>query len=253
MGSSGSKKSIKMTTLTKFIISTIMGLLMLSCNFDMGLIGGVNGNGNVVTEERDIKDNFNSIEAHAGLDVYLTQNGQNSVIVEADENLQDMVLTYVEGDVLHLTVDGNINFAESRTVRVSFGDIKEIHSHSGSDVYSEGVIKGRDLEFSSSSGSDMTLEIEAENVTLSSSSGADLKVSGVTNSLKASASSGSDIKAENLVSQKCTASASSGADISLYTKQELIAKANSGGDIRYSGNPSKVKKNDSPSGSIRGN
>lgn len=226
---------------------------MLSCNFDMGLIGGVTGNGNVITEERDIKDSFTTIEAHAGLDVYLTQNGESSVIVEADENLQDIILTYVEGDVLHLTVDGNITFAESRTVRVSFGEIKEIHSHSGSDVYSEGVIRARNLELSSSSGSDMTLEIEAENVTLNSSSGADLKVSGMTNTLEASASSGSDIKAENLISQKCTASASSGADISLFTKQELIAKASSGGDIKYSGNPAKVKKNGSPSGNIRGN
>tara|TARA_R110002124_G_C8954630_1_gene513580 strand:- start:2755 stop:2874 length:120 start_codon:yes stop_codon:yes gene_type:complete len=35
------------------------------------------------------------------------------------------------------------------------------------------------------------------------------------------------------------------------TSKELTARATSGGDVRYSGNPEKVNKSDSSSGSVR--
>ncbi|SDB45691.1 Putative auto-transporter adhesin, head GIN domain [Flavobacteriaceae bacterium MAR_2010_188] len=230
-----------MTTIAKLIVSIIMALTLFSCNFDINFGPGVSGNGHVVTEERIVKDDFDKIEAHAGLDVYLTQNGKNSVTVEADENLQDMIMVYVENGILHLTVEGNIRFAESKKVMVSFGEIREIQSNSGSDVYGEGVIKSEDLTLTSTSGSDMEVEVITNNLSLNASSGADLKVNGKTNNLTADASSGSDIKAGNLISQTCLANASSGADITVNTKKELVASAGSGGDINYSGNPEKVK------------
>lgn len=242
-----------MTTITKIIVTTIMAILLSSCNFDMHFNPGVNGNGNVITDERIIDQNFTAIDANAGLDVYLTQSGTNSVVVEADENLQDMIKTYVEGNVLVITVDGNISFAESKKVMVNFGDIEQIESHSGSDVYSEGLIKADNLLLSASSGSDMNVEVLVNNLELEASSGADLLVKGKTNKLRAESSSGSDIQASDLESQICEAKASSGGGISIHTKKELMASASSGGDISYSGNPEKVKTNDSPSGSIRGN
>lgn len=242
-----------MTTIAKILASTIMSMMLFSCNFDMNFSPGVTGNGNVVIDERIIDQPFDGIEANAGLDVYLTQNGTNSVVVEADENLQDLIKTYVKNGVLHLTVDGNISYAESRKVMVSFGNISKIESNSGSDVYSEGVIRAEDLSLKSTSGSDMEIEVITNNLSLEASSGADLKVKGRTNKLTAQASSGSDIKAGNLESQICTAKASSGADIIINTKKELVASASSGGDIKYSGHPEKVQKSDSPSGNIREN
>ena len=62
---------------------------------------------------------------------------------------------------------------------------------------------------------------------------------------------GSDIKAGNLRTSNCTAHASSGADITVNTSGELYAKASSGGDIKYMGNPDKVTKKDGVSGSVR--
>ena len=42
-----------------------------------------------------------------------------------------------------------------------------------------------------------------------------------------------------------------GADITLNTSDELYAKASSGGDIKYYGNPEKITKKDGVSGNIR--
>ena len=78
-----------------------------------------------------------------------------------------------------------------------------------------------------------------------------MRLSGKTTNLFAEATSGSDIKAPDLIVASSQVKATSGADITINTTQALIAKATSGGDIRYYGNPENVEKDESSSGSIK--
>lgn len=242
-----------MTTLAKIIVASIMSILMMSCNFDGNFGIGTDGNGNVTTETRNINETFEGIHASEGLDVYITQSNNQEVKVEADENLQEIIETYVEDGILKVGVDGAIRKSTSQKVMISCGNLTSIKSTSGSDVFAEGVIKSADLSLTATSGSDMQLEVEADNLVCKTTSGADMKISGRANSLTAEATSGSDLEAGDLIASKCNAKATSGADLSVNTKDELIAKATSGGDIRYQGNPKSVKKNDEVSGSVRKN
>lgn len=240
-----------MTTLTKFIVSTILGLLMLSCNMDFNYSTGVTGNGNVTTATRSVEGNFDAIKVSRGLDVYLTQGQNNGILVEADENLHEIIMTEVEDGVLKIYADENIKRSSSQKVMVSFDNVSSIKASSGSDVISENTITADELTLETSSGADMKLYIDAVTVDCSSSSGSDMKLSGKTNKLYAEASSGSDIKAGDLEAVSTQVRASSGADVTVNTSKELTAKASSGGDIKYYGNPEKVNKTDGVSGSIK--
>ena len=91
-----------MTTLIKFIVATVLSLTLFSCNFDMNFNSGVRGNGEVVIEHRTINESFSAIKATEGLDVYLTQSDNESVSVEADGNLQELILSEVEDGVLKI-------------------------------------------------------------------------------------------------------------------------------------------------------
>ncbi|MFC4720979.1 head GIN domain-containing protein [Geojedonia litorea] len=239
-----------MTTLTKIIVSTLFTFLLFSCNFNMNFSPGISGNGNVVTVDRTVEGNFDKIEVSRGMDVYLTQSDTETIEVEADENLQDIIVTEVKNNVLKIYADQNIRHSKSQKVFVNFKAVTSISSSSGSDVFSTNTITAERLELSTSSGSDMELNVNTEHINCSSSSGSDLKLSGKTNSLYAEASSGSDIKAGNLDAVSSHVKASSGADITVNTSKELIAKASSGGDIKYYGNPEKIDKSDGVSGSI---
>lgn len=242
-----------MSTLAKIVVTAIMSVLFVSCNFDIVFGEAIKGNGNVQTQERTLNKSFNSIKATEGLDVYITQGNTESVVVEADENLQDIILAEVRDNTLHLYTDANIKYSSAQKVLITFDDIKKITSTSGSDVFSTNTIKADRLELKSSSGSDMTLEVKAETIICSASSGSNLKVSGSTNKLVAESSSGSDIKAGELKASIVEARASSGADIRLSADKELTAKASSGGDITYYGDPEKINKTDGVSGSVRKN
>jgi hypothetical protein len=240
-----------MTTISKFITALIMTLLLVSCQFNGGFGVGVRGNGNVETVERSIDDNFNEIRISRGLDVYLTQGNNVSLLVEADENLHDIIITEVENGVLRITTDDNIAFSKSKKVMLTFKEISKIKATSGSDVFSTNTIVTDNLELTTTSGSAMEIDINVQVADCKSTSGSDLRVSGTTNKLYAEATSGSNIKAAQLKAKISEARATSGADITLNTSEELYAKATSGGDIKYYGNPQKVTKKDGVSGSIR--
>ena len=239
-----------MTTLTKIIVTTLLSLSLFSCNFDINLNSGVRGNGNVITEERDVNEPFTAIHASEGLNVYLTQSNSESITVEADENLQELIITEVNNGILKIHTKENIGRSKSKKVWVNFKDITSITSTSGSDVTSTNIVNVAELKLKTTSGSNMKLEVNTSVLDCKSTSGSDLRLSGTTKNLIAEATSGSDIKANNLIAESSEVKATSGADITLNTSKKLTAKATSGGDIKYYGNPETVEKSDNVSGSI---
>ena len=240
-----------MTTLSRIIVTSIISLLMLSCSFSKNFNSSKDGNGNVITEDRSIENNFDEIKISQGLDLYITQSDETSLIVEADENLQDLIKTEVADGVLKIYTTENIRRASSKKVMLSVKTISAIKATSGSDVYSENTLKVSNLELTSTSGADIKLDVKTETLDCTSTSGSDIKLSGTTKTFIASATSGSDIDASQLQAETSNVRATSGADISVNTSKALTAKATSGGDIRYSGNPEKISKSDTSAGRVK--
>lgn len=230
------------------IITLITALALSSCNFNMTF--GKNGNGNIVTQERDVTEDFNQVKGSAGLTVYLTQGEENKIVVEADENLLQYIETDVENGKLRITTSEDIGHSKAKKVHVTFKELNSVEASSGADVIGKSIIKSENLYLKSSSGADMNLEVFSKDITAKTSSGADMTISGKASSLNADASSGSEINAKELLVLNCTAEASSGAEVTVNVKQRLETHASSGGDINYYGNPSAVNENESHSGSV---
>jgi len=229
----------------------VLAMLMSSCIIEGGDWGQTRGNGNVITKTRDIDEDFTGVRGSSGLDVYLEKGTENKVVVEADENLHDLIITEVNNGFLKIKTSSGISRAKAKKVYVTYTDLDALEASSGADVISNSIIRADKLSLSSSSGADLEVEIDAREVTAKTSSGADLKVLGRAKYFTADASSGSDLNAKELLVQKCRAEATSGADITVNVKEDLDAKASSGGDIRYYGDPMTVNKKDGHSGGIR--
>ncbi len=233
-----------MATLSKIIVSSLLGLLFLSCSFNGNSVFGVSGNGEVKTEQRAVSESFHSIEASNGLDVYISQGNEESIAVQADENLHELIITEVNDGILKITTSKNIGNAAAKKVMLEVVNIKKIKGTSGSDIFSNTTIAAENLEISANSGSDIQLSIDAATVNTNASSGSDIKLNGTANNLSAQASSGADIKAKELIVQKVNAKASSGSDVIITVVKELEAIASSGGSVKYFGNPAIISKTD---------
>ncbi|AFL81616.1 Protein of unknown function (DUF2807) [Aequorivita sublithincola DSM 14238] len=231
------------------IFFTAIGTVLLASSC-ISINGGENGNGNVVTEERNLTDDFTEVRGSAGLDVYLTQGSENKIVVEADENLLQYIETDIENGKLHVTTSENIGRSKAKKVYVTYKNLTNIEASSGADVTGNSVIKSQNLSLKSSSGADLKVEVFTQQLSAKSSSGSDLEISGKASSLDADASSGSEINAKKLLVINCIAEASSGAEVTVNVQEKLETKIGSGGEINYYGNPVSVNSNKSHSGSV---
>jgi len=235
-----------MKTLSRISIALLLLITTTSCYFD-----GVKGNRNVITQQRKLSSDFNAIDVSQGIEVYLTISDNVSLSLEADENLHDIIITEVNDGVLHVYAEKNIWSAKSRKVYVTARSINEIVATSGAGVRSENTIIAEDFKIKATSGSNVRLQLKVDNLTCNTTSGANARLKGKAISFNVKSTSGSNIKAQELETESCTAKVTSGSNVYVNVTNSLNAKATSGGDIRYIGNPKKVQENSSASGSIR--
>lgn len=238
----------QMKTILKTTCILVMMSLLQACFIDG--FERITGNRKVVEKTRNSVSDFTKIKAGNGLDVYISQGKTKNIVVEADENLHDIIITEVEGETLKLYTDKNIYRAKSRKIYITAPTINAIYASSGSDVIVENTIKAKTFEAKTSSGADMTVRVETRSLTSSSSSGSDLEIIGKAQEYKVKTSSGSDTEAFKLLANTVTASASSGSSLEVYASKEINASASSGADIDVKGTPQNVNKNTSSGGSV---
>lgn len=236
------------TPIKKILTLLFVATLFSSCAVDM--FNKVSGNRNVVTENRDTKEDFTKIRVSNGLELHLFQGSKNKISVETDENLQEIIITEVKDGVLKIYAEKNIWKSKARKVYVTFKSLESLTATSGSDVYTKETIKVDNIEISTTSGADINISINANSIETSATSGSDIEVSGTANNHTTRATSGASIEAYQLRSKNVTAKVTSGADINVYASESINARATSGGDIDYRGNPKNVDKKESSGGDI---
>ncbi len=238
-----------MKIITKKLLSILfLATLLSSCNVDM--FNRINGNKNVVIENRKANEDFTKIKVSTGLDLYLVQGERPKIRVEADENLQDIIITEIKNGVLKVYSEKNIWKAKSRKVYVTLKTLDGISATSGSDVYSQNTLQVNDIAVSATSGANIRISLDASSVKSSATSGSDIELTGVSNQHTSSATSGASIDAYDLHSKNVNVKVSSGADINIHASESIDARATSGGDIDFKGSPVKINKESNSGGSI---
>lgn len=235
---------------TKMIIATLVALLFASCN---QVFNGIKGNGNVQTETRNITEKFTKISVNRGLEVVVEQSDNVSVEVEADQNLLSHITTRVENGTLVVSSDENIYSAESETVTVKMPNLEGLESSSGSNIKSTNTLKGVSLDAKASSGSEIELTAEYDNIVTESTSGSTITLSGKALKLSTASSSGSDIDASGLLANEVFAQSTSGSSTDVHPLVSLNAKASSGASIGYDGTPKNISKEETSGGSVSSN
>ncbi len=207
------------------------------------------GNGNVVKKERTATT-FSGIRVSTGIDVYLKQGDTGSLAVEADENLQEYIITEVKDGVLRVYTDANIREAKMKRVYVTMKEVTSLKTSSAGDIIGETPVKGTDIELGASSAGNIKLEVYAKNIEVNISSSGDVTLSGEAETLKADLSSAGDLEAFNLQVKEAKVSASSAGDAPISVSERINARASSAGDITYKGDPKYVDASSSSAGGV---
>lgn len=237
---------MKAKQLQRLGIFVFLSLILSSCWF----IGpSVRGNGNVTEEVRQVAQ-FDEVHVSRGMNVYITQGSPAKIVVVADNNLHEVIETRVEGNVLKVFVNENIRWAKEKKVMVTVEKLTGVSTSSGSNVWSQNQIMSENLGLKASSGANLTMEVNAKYLKADCSSGANIKLTGLAKDAEMEASSGANLVGGDLKADNCKMKASSGANVSATVNQSLDARASSGGNVVYYGEPNSTNVRFSSGGHI---
>jgi len=185
------------------------------------------------------------------MNVYVTQGSPAKVVVIADNNLHEVIETRVEGNTLKIYVNENVRWAKEKKVMVTVEKLSGLETSSGSNAWSQNQIMTDDIELKATSGSNLTIEVNAKNLSADCSSGANIKLSGMAKEANLEASSGANLIGDALKVDDCRMKTSSGANVSATVNERLDAHASSGGNVVYFGEPKTTDVSTSSGGNIR--
>jgi hypothetical protein len=227
-------------------IFAVLSIIFSSCWF---LGPTIRGNGNIKEQVRQVGE-FDQIKVTRGMNVYITQGSPAKVVVIADSNLLEVIETEVRGGVLEVTTKENIRWAKEKKVMVTVEKLSGVETNSGANAWSKSQITSDNLKLEASSGSNLTMEVNAKSLSAECSSGANIHLSGTAKEAELDASSGANLKGQDLKADECHIGASSGGNSSATVMVKLNANASSGGNVDYYGEPTSTNVNSSSGGNI---
>jgi hypothetical protein len=227
----------------------IVALILNSCIID-GWDNGISGNGHVEEESRDVSG-FSGVHVSTGIDVFISEGNGFDVKVEADENLLEVILTELNGDMLVIKTDRvNIRSAKSKKVYVTLPKLKELKISSAGDCKGMTPFNCENLNISISSAGDLKLDVEADRIDINISSSGDATLTGRTGVLDANLSSAGDLHAFDLIAETVSVDVSSAGDARVHASEEISMNASSAGNIYYKGGAEVVHSRSSSAGDI---
>ena len=255
------------------IVSIFAVLALTACRYAAFHGDGrtIRGSGSVIEETRDVSGFSGVGLATTGL-LSIEVGNTESLRIIADDNLVDFIETEVRGRELTIRSEGSVNLRPTGSIRY-FLTVKELNEIS---IYSSGDIQAPDLktgDFSinvSSSGNLDIGDLEANTFHVNISSSGDVRIGilkadtldvdinssgdldiagGAVRYQSIKINSSGDYRAPDLASDEAEAHINSSGSATIRVRNHLKARLNSGGDLRYHGNPA-VDVNKNSSGDI---
>jgi hypothetical protein len=248
----------------QFVVWIVLVVLALpACQFvsqpGTGLGNTIRGSGRVVQEERAVSG-FRGVELATIGTLHIEVGEQESLRIEAEDNLLPYIQTTVRGETLIIEVQNGINLRTTRPVNYTLTvvnlDSIALSSSGNAEapdlesklftvqVNSSGGLETGDLTCDtfrvtiSSSGDVSVGQVNGQRLEAGLSSSGGLTVGGGTvERQEIQISSSGNYSAQNLQSQEADVQLSSSGSATIWVTERLTARLSSSGNLRYAGNP----------------
>lgn len=225
-----------MKNFTKHTLSLcafILGFMFLS---SAALAQQVKGNGNLQTQTRKVSD-FNGIKVSGGFAVEIKQGSNESLQIEAEENLMDNIRTEVKNNVLHIYSEGNINSKKGMKAYVTVKDLNKVDISGGVKVTGKSTFKASTFDLDMSGGSHVSLAIDAKKIDADMSGASKVTLTGRADELKLEMSGASSVNTSELVAKRVTVDASGASSVKVHATENLVVNASGASHVAYAGSP----------------
>ncbi|MFM2361645.1 MAG: hypothetical protein RLZZ316_547 [Bacteroidota bacterium] len=219
------------------LAATLLLIGFSSCRY----VGGkrVKGNGNVTTQERQTPS-FNGVETRGNFDLYVTTGTATSVKVEAEDNLQQYIDVYVEGDKLIVKTDEGFWLRPKRNMKIYVTSPGFNHlslSGSGNIIGQNKITDSSRIYVGISGSGDVRLEVDAPSVEANITGSGNITLSGSTKNFSADTRGSGDIKAFDLKTEESAVDIAGSGNAEVFASVKLKVNVAGSGDVKYKGAP----------------
>jgi len=228
----------------------VLGLLFsvtTSCTY---AFRGIKGNGNVVKQERSVSS-FTGIDVGGAFKVYLTQGEKETLVVEADENLLDIIETEVRGNTLRIKTSQDIRDSKALNIYITFKNLEDLDVSGACNLTGENKFKLGDLDLGCSGASDVMLKLSAEDVNLDCSGASEMDIYGSAETIDLDVSGASHIDAFEFEVKICKADVSGASRAKVFVTGELSAEVSGAASLKYKGDAVITNHDVSGAGSLK--
>jgi len=214
--------------------------------------GRIKGSGNLVEKKREI-GSFSKLRIEGPLDVQLNQGATETLSISAEDNIEPLIETRLDGDALVIALKGGAGFTTRKPPRLMLGfrKLNAVQIKGSGDV-SIDQLKAEQFAVNISGSGDLDIGLlEARELSASISGSGDVHIAGRAEQQNWSLSGSGDVSAASLSGRAAKAQLSGSGDLSLGVLEQLDANLSGSGDLSYAGRP-KLTQKISGSGEISG-
>ncbi len=223
----------------------------ITINVFSGDANTVSGSGKEVNVARNVAA-FSRLRLDSSVDVHAHPGATAAVSVHADDNIEPLIETAVDGDTLVVRMKKGASYRTHHNVvvDVTFTTLTGAQQRGSGDLHIDRITGPR---FESSIAGSGDLQIDNAQLgafALSIAGSGDVVISGTADEARFGVAGSGDINARNLVAKKVAVSISGSGDAHVNATEAIDAKVAGSGDVTYAGHPRDVSRRVSGSGSI---
>ena len=207
--------------------------------------------GNFIKEERTVS-NFARLEIGGAYKVFLSQGDQEKLVIEADAEEIEEIVTEVVGNKLKIyTKSGWGERFHEMTIYLTFKNLDYIDFSGAVEVSAENALTFSELEMDVSGAAEIDLEMKADKYTAEFSGASEIDFRGTCKTGYIEISGASEFDAEGLQFEDLSIELSGASDAKIWATGTLNIDASGASSIRYKGNPPNTSIDESGASSIK--
>ncbi len=209
----------------------------------------IDGTGEVTKVKREVRT-FNRIILKGSADVFLKQGDNQSVVVETNEELQNLVETSVVGSTLNLTTKKSI-CPTTLKIFIVAKDINGIAIKGSGNITTGSKIITDDISVSINGSGDVDVDVDAERLSMGINGSGDIKLVGNAEKAAIKINGSGDINAFGLEAQTANVVIQGSGDVRIHAVKKLEVHVSGSGDVEYTGSPENIITDIRGSGSVK--
>jgi len=229
---------------TQLIIAALPVMMSHGCAF------GIDGSGVVTTENRTVTT-FTGIDLQCSANVYFMQGDEQSVKVEAEDNIISHITTEVKNDELVVSTDGkDFNTHQQINVYVTVKELCLLELSGSGNMVGKSHINCDNMTIHIGGSGDIKADVRSLTMKIKLAGSGSLEISGTATSTDIRIAGSGNVNAKNLQAMT-SAVAISGSGQSTINASEILTVSISGsGDVHYIGDPQKLNTSITGSGTV---